>query len=601
MSEQMKDAALRWFQKDVEADVKRKTQADKTRKRNVTLLQDRRTDTTSGMASRSEPLSEEQFRCSLCQEVFASPVSTPCGHTFCRACIQAHWASRGAWECPRCRRGFPSRPSLCENTFAREMADRLKRVREPRPSTPAEEAGSDTPGGVACDVCGGSKLTAVRSCLVCLTSYCQPHLEPHLRVEGLRRHKLVPPVRDLGDRMCRKHERPLELFCRSDQTCVCVLCTDADHRSHDTVPAERAWTENKAHLKKTEAEVQQLMQDRQRKVQEIRECVELSRSSTQREIEDSVEVFSALMRSIEVGQAKLTEEMEEKQRALEQRAEGLIKDLEQELTELQKRNTELEKLSNTEDHLHFLQSFPALCTPPPTKDWSDTSVHTDVCVGSVRRAVTQLEHSLTEQVDKLVDKEIQRIWRYAVSVALDPRTAHPWLAVSGDRMRVCDGDEERDVPDSPRRFDTAPCVLGREGFPSGRRYWEVRVGDKTAWDLGVVRESINRKGLIVLTPEDGYWAVCLRNGNEYRACADPPAALPLRERPRTVGLYVDYEGGQVSFYNLEARSHIYSFTGCSFTEKLYPYFNPDLKHNGTNTAPLIILSPVNHVGGGATL
>ncbi|KAJ8367007.1 hypothetical protein AAFF_G00334000 [Aldrovandia affinis] len=147
-----------------------------------------------------------------------------------------------------------------------------------------------------------------------------------------------------------------------------------------------------------------MMQDRQRKVQEIRQCVELSRSSTQREIEDSVEVFSALMRSIEVGQAVLTDVMGEKQRALEQRAEGLIKDLEQELTELQKRNTELEKLSNTEDHLHFLQSFPALCTPPPTKDWSDTSVHTDVCVESVRSVMSHLEDSLTEQMGKLRDK-----------------------------------------------------------------------------------------------------------------------------------------------------------------------------------------------------
>ncbi|XP_035282621.1 E3 ubiquitin-protein ligase TRIM39-like [Anguilla anguilla] len=561
------------------------------------------------MASSSELLSEEQFQCSICREVFSSPVSTPCGHSFCRACIQGYWQSRGAWHCPRCGTDFAGRPGLCENTFAREMAEKLRQMRlscsEPRPPDPEphpphpEEAGSDTPGGVACDVCIGRKWKAVKSCLVCLTSYCQPHLEPHLRVEGLKRHKLLQPLSNLEDRMCRKHLRPLELFCRSDQTCVCVLCTDSDHRSHDTVPAERAWSEKQAQLKKTEADMQQMMQDRWRKVEEIRQCVELSRSSTQREMEDSVLVFSTLKRSIEIRQAKLTEVMEEKQRAVEKHAEGLIKDLEQELTELQTRSTELEKLSQTEDHLYFLQSFPSLCSPPNTKDWSGAGVHTDVCVGTVRRAVEQLEVSLTQQVDKLADKELQKLHQYSVGVALDCSTAHPWLALSEDRRCVRDGDEQQDVPDGPPRFDTAPCVLAEEGFSSGRRYWEVQVGGKTDWDVGVARESISRKGRVTLAPGYGYWTVCLRTGSEYQACADPPVSLPLRERPGTVGVYVDYEGGQVSFYDVEARTHIYSFTGCTFTEKLYPYFSPGVNDNGSNAAALVILPPVNHVGGGA--
>ncbi|KAG9331844.1 hypothetical protein JZ751_016870 [Albula glossodonta] len=350
-------------------------------------------------------LSEEQFQCSICLEVFSSPVSTPCGHSFCKACINGYWASRDVCQCPKCKRIFLVRPGLCENTFAREMAEKLKRLKlgrsEPHPAG-HEEVGRGTPGVVACDVCNGRRGKAVRSCLVCLTSYCQEHLKSHST--RFTKHKLIQPVSNLQDRMCKKHDRLLELFCRSDQTCVCVLCNDTDHQSHDTVPAERAWAEQKIQLKKTEADVQQMVQERERKVEEIRQCVELSRSSTQREIEDSVQVFSALMRSIELRQAELTEVMEEKQRAVETRAEGLIKDLEQELTQLQKRTNELEKLSQTEDHLHFLQCFPSLCTPPHTKDWSDVGVHTDVCVGTVRRAVTQLEDSLMEQVDKLTDK-----------------------------------------------------------------------------------------------------------------------------------------------------------------------------------------------------
>ncbi|XP_036407621.1 E3 ubiquitin-protein ligase TRIM39-like [Megalops cyprinoides] len=552
------------------------------------------------MASCSSFLSEEQFQCPICLQVFTSPVSTPCGHSFCKACIQGYWEGSDSFQCPRCWRRFSGRPDLCENTFAREMAEELRRMRRGSCELQPGGAGGGAEG-VACDVCVGVGLKAVRSCLVCLASYCQPHLEPHQRVAGLKRHKLIAPVRNLEDRMCKKHERLLELFCRSDQTCVCVLCIETDHRAHYTVPAERAWTEKKAQLRKTMVKMQQMIQDRQRKVEEIRQCVELSRSSTQREIDDSMQVFSALVRSIEMRQAKLTEELEEKQREAERRAEGLIKELEQELTELQRRSTELEQLSRTEDHLHFLQTFPSLCTPPHTRDWSDATVHTDVCVGTVRRAVSQLEETLREETDRLAEKELQRIRQYEVAVTLDPSTANPWLVLSEDGLQVMDGDAEQEVVDGPRRFDTAPCVLGREAILAGRRYWEVQVRAKTAWDLGVARESINRKGVVTLSPEDGYWTLCLRQGTEYRACAGTPLLLPQREKPRTVGVYVDYEGGQVSFYNVEARSHIYSFTGYTFTERLYPYFNPDMKDGGSNSAPLIINAPVNHVRGGASL
>ncbi|KAG9332307.1 hypothetical protein JZ751_015409 [Albula glossodonta] len=347
-----------------------------------------------GMASCSGVLSEEQFLCSICLEVFSSPVSTPCGHSFCKACINGYWDHREVCQCPLCKETFLSRPQLSVNRALAEITENFLRMEtssehssakyEESLDTP-EEVGRGTPGVVACDVCTGAQQMAVRSCLVCLTSYCQEHGKSHST--RFTKHKLIQPVSNLQDRMCKKHDRPLELFCRSDQTCVCVLCNDMDHQSHDTVPAERAWAQQKTQLKKTEADVQQMIQERQRKVEEIRQCVELSR------------VFSALMRSIERRQAELTKVMEEKQRVVETRAEGLIKDLEQELTQLQKRTNELEKLSQTEDHLHFLQSFPSLCTPPHTKDWSDVGVHADVCVGTVRRAVTQLEDSVMEQLD----------------------------------------------------------------------------------------------------------------------------------------------------------------------------------------------------------
>uniref|UniRef100_A0A8B9JRK8 E3 ubiquitin-protein ligase TRIM39-like n=1 Tax=Astyanax mexicanus TaxID=7994 RepID=A0A8B9JRK8_ASTMX len=177
---------------------------------------------------------------------------------------------------------------------------------------------------------------------------------------------------------------------------------------------------------------------------------------------------------------------------------------------------------------------------------------------------------------------------YAVDVTLDPDTASPYLILSDDGKQVRDGDTKQNLPDNPERFYPASCVLGKEGFSSGRFYYEVQVSGKTDWDLGVARESINRKGEITLSPQDGFWTVWLRNGNEYEALADPPVPLFLGEKLQKVGVFVDYEEGLVSFYDVEARSHIYSFTGQTFTEKLYPYFSPCLNDGGINSAPLII-------------
>lgn len=127
-----------------------------------------------------------------------------------------------------------------------------------------------------------------------------------------------------------------------------------------------------------------------------------------------------------------------------------------------------------------------------------------------------------------------------------------------------------------------------QGLTTGRHYWEVDVGDKTAWDLGVVRQSANRKGLVMLCPEDGFWAVCLRKGSEYRACQGQAELLCLSQRPQVVGVFLDIEDGTVSFYDAEAKSHIYSFTQFQFTEAIFPFFNPDVSDNCSNKSPLII-------------
>ncbi|KAM7003198.1 E3 ubiquitin-protein ligase TRIM21-like [Tautogolabrus adspersus] len=543
------------------------------------------------MSAASCLLTEEQFLCSICLDVFTDPVSTPCGHNFCKACITTHWDINAPYQCPNCNEVFHRRPEMKVNTFISEMAAQYKQSAQQKASSSSEQQVSK-PGEVLCDVCTGTKLKAQKSCLVCLVSYCETHLEPHLKRSGLKRHQLIDPVENLEGRMCEKHDKLLELFCKNDQMCVCMMCTVLDHKTHDVVPLKEEYKGKKAELGKTEAEIQQMIQKRRQKIQEIKHSVELSDENADREITEGVQVFTALKESVERNQAELIDTIKEKQRKTEKQAEGFIKELEQEISELEKRSTEVKQLSSSEDHLHLLQNFTSLNAAPPTNDWTEVRVHPPSYEGTVVRAVSQLGETIREQMKKLYKVELKRVQQYEVDVTLDPDTACPWLILSDDRKQVKYGDEKKNFPDTPKRFDSCVMVLSKQSFSSGRFYYEVQVKGKTDWDVGVVRESIDRKGKITLSPQKGFWTIWLRNENEYKALASSPVRLSLKSGPEKVGVFVDYEKGVVSFYDVDAAALIYSYTGCSFTEKLYPLFNPSLNDGGKNSAPLII-SPVN--------
>ncbi|XP_076849617.1 E3 ubiquitin-protein ligase TRIM39-like isoform X1 [Brachyhypopomus gauderio] len=536
----------------------------------------------------SSLLSEDQFMCSVCLDEFTDPVTTPCGHNFCKTCLTQYWDNSPHCHCPLCKETFTKRPELKINTTLREVVDHFMKKK-----------GLDKPA-VLCDVCTGMKLKAVKSCLNCGLTFCKSHLELHYNVPKLMKHKLINPVENVEDYICQKHERPLELFCREDEMCVCQFCTETDHKTHKTVTIEEESGEKRGTIKiqtqlgKTQSEIQQMIQERLKNMEEIKHSVELRKKITEREIADSIEVFTAMVRSIERSQAELLQVMEEKQKAADRQAEGLIKDLEQEITELKRRDSELEQLSHTEDHIHLLQIYPTMNSPPHTKNWTDISINTDVNVETVRKVLSQLQEKLSETLNtklkQAVSTELKRCQQYAEDVNLDPDTAHPKLILSDDGKQVTHGDTKQNLPDNPKRFYMYLIVLGKEGFSSGRFYYEVQVKGKTEWDVGVARESVNRKGDITLSPQDGFWTVILRNENQYKACAGPSVPLTLREKPQTVGVFVDYEEGLVSFYDVEARSHIYSYTGQSsaFTEKLYPYFSPCSNDGGKNSAPMII-------------
>ncbi|CAL8284651.1 unnamed protein product [Arctogadus glacialis] len=538
------------------------------------------------MACANTSWSEENFSCSICLDVFSSPVTTACGHNFCRTCITKFWDEQVQYKCPVCNEIFHTRPDLRVNTFLSELAAQIRttvRVKEQPCVEPAE---------VPCDVCTGTQQKAVKSCLVCFTSYCQTHLEPHQRVARLRKHRLVEPMDRLEDRMCQKHDRLLELFCQTEQVCVCQFCKVEDHKSHPVVPLKEEYEVKTVQLGQIEAEVPQKIQERKQKIKEIKDTVELSNKDADRAIAHGGQVFTALIGCVEKGRDEFNQTVQEKLKFTVKRAKDLIQELEQEIEDLTNRSSEVKRLSHTEDHLHFLQTFRSLKDPPPTRDWTKVEVRPPSYVGTLRRSLDQLEETLNMEMKKLPDDaELKRVQQYEVDVTLDPDTAHPTLILSEDGKQVHDGDVWKILPDNPKRFTYYTFVLTRQSFSSGRFYFEVQVKDKTAWWLGVARESIDREGETECTPETGYWTLWYdKDGLVFND--NPDVRLPLRAELQKVGVFVDYDEGLVSFYDVEARVHIYSATGCTFTEPLYPILNPYLHEEGRNSAPLII-SPVN--------
>ncbi|XP_034359650.1 erythroid membrane-associated protein isoform X2 [Arvicanthis niloticus] len=206
--------------------------------------------------------------------------------------------------------------------------------------------------------------------------------------------------------------------------------------------------------------------------------------------------------------------------------------------------------------------------------------------GRLHKALKKLRSEL-----KLKRAAANAGWRRArlhfVAVTLDPDTAHPKLILSEDRRCVRLGDRKRPVPDNPERFDFVVSVLGSEYFTTGCHYWEVYVGEKTKWILGVCSESVSRKGKVTASPANGHWLVRQSRGNEYEALTSPQTSFRLKQSPKCVGIFLDYEAGIISFYNVTDKSHIFTFTH-SFSSPLRPFFEPCLHDEGKNTAPLII-------------
>ncbi|XP_059184654.1 E3 ubiquitin-protein ligase TRIM39-like [Centropristis striata] len=547
-------------------------------------------------------LSDEQFLCSICLDVFTNPSTTPCGHSFCMACISKYWDGSKVCQCPLCKTTYQKRPNLQINRTLREITIEFRSMTGGGVCVHPDVAGLILTGFFGTEPqssqCPGEPLR---------TSSSSSSLPPHQQPEKVHRERDVqqlepPSLVHGGLTVCW-----FQMYCRTDRLCICPECETEDHQAHDTVTLEAEWMETKDQLSVSEQEIREMIRQRIKKIEEIRLSSAELESAVERETAGSVCLFAELVSAIQRAQVELMEVMEMSRRAAEHQADAMIRQLELEVEELRRRESALSELAHSEDYMHCVKTFPLLCSPPPTRDWSGLSVNSDLGTGTVYRSLAALVDQFQEELKVIAgtgfpasvldpspartQPRMRRVQEYAVDVTLDCNTAHPRLILSEDMKSVRCGDRHQLLPDNPERFDRVVCVIGREAISSGRHYWEVEVGGKTDWDLGVARQSINRKGKIEVTPSNGYWFLSLRDKSKYAFRTEPSTDVQLNLRPQRIGVFVDFDKGQVSFYNVDAKIHIYTFND-TFTECIFPFFSPCTNKSGKNDGPLVI-TPVN--------
>ncbi|KAM9343980.1 tripartite motif-containing protein 16-like [Pholidichthys leucotaenia] len=530
-------------------------------------------------------LDRETFSCSICLDLLKDPVTIPCGHSYCMNCIKSYWdeeEGKKVHSCPQCRQTFTPRPVLVKSTMLAVLVEELKKTG--RQAAAADDHCYAGPKDVACDACTGRKLKAFKSCLVCLASYCEKHLQLHYDSPTFKKHKLVDPSKNLQENICVHHDKLMEIFCRADQQIICHLCSVDQHKGHDIVSAAAERAEKQREMEVSRQNIQQKIQDMEKDVKLLQLEVKAISRSADKTVEDSEKMFTDLIRLIQKRSSDVKQKVRSQQETEVRRVKELQEKLEQELTELKRKDAQMEELSHTEDHNQFLRSSPSLSALSKTKYLSSIDVRPLRYFEDVTAAVSEvrdkLQDILTEmwtnisltvtEVDVLLPPTTRaQFLKHSCEITLDPNTAHTYLLLAEGNRKVTYMNHNQNHPSHPDRFTGYTQVLSRESLTE-RCYWEVeQMGRKTY--VAVAYKSIKRVGHVnesLFGRNQNSWALqCNQDGFTFwHNNIQTPVSGPQSSR---IGVYLDHRAGTLSFYSVSETMTLLHRVQTTFTQPLY--------------------------------
>ncbi|XP_068607075.1 E3 ubiquitin/ISG15 ligase TRIM25-like [Brachionichthys hirsutus] len=568
------------------------------------------------MAQANISVTESQFKCPVCLDMLKDPVSTPCGHTYCMSCINDYWdrAGSGQFSCPQCRETFSPRPVLRRNTVLAEVVGKLKLA----DAFTAPERYAGGVGDVPCDFCPTeSKLRAMKSCLVCLASFCELHVLPHREIPTLRRHKLVAAVESPAGRLCAQHRLGLEPAggdteeeAAVERSGDCLLC-QADREDMQSVEAQRA--RRQLQLQASKRMIQEKMRSGERELEEFQQRLESLKVSTSAVLEDSDALFADMALRLEKTKAEVRARLEAKERAVVAGAKRDVELLDKELEELRRKDKEISQLLQIEDNAHFLRAATLFGIPLTTGPSRALSLPTEAFSGS-RRALchlrSRMEEVCREELDKILrtvnenyvsggecvkavpvsfplsslslqqaDQRMRAVFlRFLCHLSLDADTAHPTLVLLEGLKGAHCGEEPQSYPPHRQRFDSVAQVLCKEGQFGGAAYWEVEWRGGGWVDIGVTYQGIGRKGggkPCLLGRNENSWRLrCTHIG--YSAWHDNRKTTVAAEPCPRIGIFLERQKGALSFYSVSDTVVLLHTFHCPFPKPLYPAFRLDL-------------------------
>ncbi|XP_062253461.1 tripartite motif-containing protein 16-like [Platichthys flesus] len=541
------------------------------------------------MAEQENQPDRKRFCCTICLDLLKDPVTTGCGHSYCMCCIKTHWDNevRGSYSCPQCRQTFKPRPVLVKNTM---LADSLEELQKAGlQAAPADHCYTG-PGDVACDICTGRKLKALKSCLVCLASYCEKHLQRHLQSAPLKKHKLVEPSEKLQENICSRHDEVMKMFCRTDQQCICYLCSVEEHKDHDTVSAAEERTERQRELGLRRQTIQQRVQHTEKDVKLLQQKEEAVNVYADKAVVDSEKIFTELIRLLETRSSDVKQQIRSQQETEVSRLRELQERLKQEITALKRKDHELKQLSDTEDPYQFLLNYPSLSPLSesthsssirilPLKNFEDVTAAVSQIRGRLQDILSKTETEIFQIVSK-VDVLLPQpgpetradFLKYSQEITLDPNTANRYLLLSEGNRKVTHMSKKQSYSYHPDRFTCLPQVLSRESL-TGRCYWEVEVevGGIAGVGVAVTYNNISRSGNsneCEFGCNDKSWSLsCYRTRYifHYNRIMTPVSG----PRSSRVGVYLDHSAGVLSFYSVSDTMTLLHRLQTTFTQPLY--------------------------------